>query len=467
MSENRNAVREDAEMMASSSDAARLFLVVGLGVSGWSCVRFLAAQGLRVAVTDSRDITPYSADLCQQLPEVACSLGGFDGALFDAADEIIVSPGVALDTPEVAAARAAGKRIIGDIELFSRYADAPVVAITGSNGKSTVTTLLGEMAAADGVKAAVGGNIGTPALDLLADKPELYVLELSSFQLDLTSSLKKETAVVLNVSADHMDRYASMQDYAETKLSIYKECEHPVVDNDFIASAQQYAPLMSQRLSEIAINYSLAEPVFDSDFGIHEQKDKKYLACGRRTILPISDLALKGNHNIANALAAMAMASILGLSESAVIKTLKTFKGLSHRCQQVGVIDNVTFINDSKGTNVDASLAAIHSISTPLVLIAGGDAKGADLSPLRDIAVDKLRAVIVIGKAGAMIESLLQDMVNTQRASTMAEAVQKAFSSAESGDAVLLSPACSSLDMYSNYEARGDAFVDAVRGLQV
>ncbi len=464
MSENRNAVREDTEMMSSSSDAARLFLVVGLGVSGWSCVRFLAAQGYRIAVTDSRDITPYSADLHRQLPEVVCSLGGFDSALFDAADEIILSPGVALDTPEVVAARAAGKRIIGDVELFSRYADAPVVAITGSNGKSTVTTLLGEMAAADGVKVAVGGNIGTPALDLLAGKPELYILELSSFQLDLISSLKKETAVVLNVSADHMDRYASMQAYAKTKFSIYEECEHPVIDNDLV-SAQQYSPLMSQRLPEIAINYSLAEPVSDSDFGIHEQNGKKYLARGCRMILPISDLALKGNHNIANVLAAMAMASILGLSESALIKTLKTFKGLPHRCQPVGVINKVAFVNDSKGTNVDASIAAIRSISTPLVLIAGGDAKGANLSPLRDVAAAKLRAVIVIGKAAAMIESLLQDVVNTQRASTMADAVQKAFSSAEPGDTVLLSPACSSLDMYSDYEARGDAFADAVRGL--
>ncbi|PCH61210.1 MAG: UDP-N-acetylmuramoyl-L-alanine--D-glutamate ligase [Gammaproteobacteria bacterium] len=453
-------------MISSSRDTARLSLVVGLGVSGWSCVRFLMAQGFNVAVTDSRDITPYSADLRQQFPEITCALGGFDSALFNVADEIIVSPGIALDTPEIMAARAAGKRIIGDIELFSRYAVAPVVAITGSNGKSTVTTLLGKMAVADGVKVAVGGNIGIPALDLLADDPELYVLELSSFQLDLTSSLKTKTAVVLNVTADHLDRHASMQVYAETKLTVYKDCMHPVANNDFIASTQRYLPVMSQYLAEAAINYSLAEPVFDSDFGLHELNGEKYLARGRRNLLLLSDLGIKGTHNVSNALAALAMGSVLGLSESAMLDTLKTFTGLPHRCELVAVVNDVMFINDSKGTNVDASIAAINSLDTPLVLIAGGDAKGADLSPLRDIAIGRVKTVITIGKAAAEIENLLLGVINTIRAYDMKEAVQEAAACAETGGTVLLSPACSSLDMFSSYEARGNAFVEAVRGLQ-
>ena len=453
-------------MISASDDTARLSLVVGLGVSGWSCVRFLMAQGFNVAVTDSRDITPYSADLLQQFPEITCSLGGFDSALFDAADEIIVGPGIALDAPEIAAARAAGKHIIGDIELFSRYAAAPVVAITGSNGKSTVTTLLGKMAAADGVKVAVGGNIGTPALDLLADDPELYVLELSSFQLDLVSSLKTETAVVLNVSADHLDRHSSMQVYTETKLSVYKNCAHPVVGNDFIAGTQQYLPVASQRLAETAINYSLAEPVFDSDFGLHELNEEKYLARGRRNLLALSELGIKGTHNVSNALAALAMGSVLGLSELAMLETLKTFTGLPHRCELVAVVNDVIFINDSKGTNVGASIAAINSIDTPLVLIAGGDSKGADLSPLRDIAAGRIKTVITIGKAAAEIEGLLLGVINTIRAYDMKEAVQQATTCTEAGDTVLLSPACSSLDMFNSYAARGNAFVEAVQGLQ-
>lgn len=457
---------EAAAMIASKNSASSLSLVVGLGISGWSCVRFLMAKGNAVAVTDSRDIAPYSAELCQQYPEIVCSLGGFDRALFDAADEIIVSPGIALDTPEIQAARDSGKRIIGDIELFSRYATAPVVAITGSNGKSTVTTLLGAMAKASDTKVAVGGNIGTPALDLLDSDVELYVLELSSFQLDLISSLSTETAVVLNVSADHLDRHASMQAYAETKFKVYENCTYPVVDNGFIASAQQLLPVMSQTLLENAINYSLAAPVFDSDFGVREVKGEKYLAHGRRNLLCVSELAIKGDHNILNGLAALAMGSTLGFPESAMLGVLKIFSGLPHRCQLVSVVNGRRFINDSKGTNVGAAIAAIKSIDAPIVLIAGGDAKGADLSPLGDAIRGKVKAVITLGKAAENIESLLQGVVSTQRAVDMVEAVRHAVNFADSGDTVLLSPACSSLDMFANYEARGNAFADAVRGLQ-
>ncbi len=459
-------IEEDTQMISSSTNTANLSLVVGLGVTGWSCVRFLAAQGHPVAVTDSRDITPYSANLRQLFPDIVCSLGGFDRALFAAADEIIVSPGVALDTPEIQAARELGKRIIGDIELFNRYVTAPVAAITGSNGKSTVTTLLAKMAAASTIKVAVGGNIGIPALDLLEDDAELYVLELSSFQLDLALSLKTEAAVVLNVSADHMDRYSSMQAYAQTKFSIYGDCAHPVVDNSFIASAQQFLPLMSQNLSARAINYSLAEPVFDADFGVREVNGERYLAHGRRNLLSISKLAIKGEHNLSNALAALAMGSVLGLSEMAMLNTLKTFTGLPHRCQWVATVNGIQFVNDSKGTNVDAAIAAIKSIDAPIVLIAGGDAKGVDLSPLRDVVTAKVKAIITLGKAAAEIEALLNGVVNTVRVADMDEAVGKAFSCAEGGDTVLLSPACSSLDMFVSYEARGNAFASAVRGLQ-
>ncbi len=453
--------------MKSSFDLPTgLTLIVGLGISGWSCVRFLVQQGQAVAVTDSRDIAPYSGDLCEQYPDIQCSLGGFDSALFDAADEIIVSPGIALDTPEIVSAREAGKRIIGDIELFSRYVSAPVVAITGSNGKSTVTTLLGEMAATNGTHVAVGGNIGTPALDLLDDDVELYVLELSSFQLDLTDSLKTETAVVLNVSADHMDRHASMHEYARTKFKVYKNCLHPIVDNDFISTAQQLLPLLSQNLLESAVNYSLAEPVFDADFGVRDIKGQQYLAHGRKNLLPLIELTMSGRHNISNALAALAMGAELGLSEENMLAALKVFAGLPHRCQFVAVVNGRSFVNDSKGTNVDASIAAILSINAPIVLIAGGDAKGADLSALRDAAIGKVHAVVTLGRAAEEIESLFAGHANTRRAEDMLDAVKYAFDFAGEGETVLLSPACSSLDMFSSYEARGDAFVDAVKSLQ-
>lgn len=453
-----------AELISSEKESARASLVVGLGVSGWSCVRFLAGRGLPVTVTDSRNITPYSSNLRRDYPDIVCSLGAFDSALFDEADEIIVSPGVPLDTPEIEAARDAGKSIIGDIELFSRYAAAPIAAITGSNGKSTVTALLGEMAKAAGVKTAVGGNIGTPALDLLAQDPELFVLELSSFQLALTSSLQTETAVVLNVSADHMDRHPSMLAYARTKFSIYNHCRRPVVNSDFIAATQNELQLMSEELSTKASNYSLAEPVFDSDFGVRETDGTKYLAHGGQNLLPVSALSIAGQHNVSNALAALAMGSILNLPEEAMQRALVSFAGLPHRCERVAVIDDITFINDSKGTNVGATVTAVKSIDGPLVLIAGGDAKGADLSPLRAVLAGKARVVITMGKDADQVEASVRGVTETVRVNDMNEAVKEAFVHSEPGDTVLLSPACSSLDMFSNYEERGHAFVKAVRG---
>lgn len=463
---SQQRVAGESEVSSSSDLPSQLTLVVGLGVTGWSCLRFLTERGESVAVTDSRDIAPHSADLNQQYPDIQCSMGGFDGDLFDAADEIIVSPGIDLDIPEIVAAREAGKRIIGDIELFSRYVSAPVVAITGSNGKSTVTTLLGEMVAASGARVAVGGNIGIPALDLLDDDIELYVLELSSFQLDLTESLQTKTAVVLNVSADHMDRHASIHEYAKTKFKIYRNCSHPIVDNDFISSAQQLLPLSSQSLLESAINYSLAEPVFDADFGVRDINGQQYLAHGQRNLLAVDELRLRGRHNISNALAALAMGSELGLSEEKMLAVLKNFSGLPHRCQFVASVKGRIFVNDSKGTNVDASIAAINSIDTAIILIAGGDAKGADLSALRDAAVGKVSAVVTLGRAAKEIEALFAGIISTQRAEDMATAVAYAFDLAGQGETVLLSPACSSLDMFSSYAARGDAFAEAVRSLQ-
>lgn len=449
--------------ISSPSISAKNTLVVGLGVTGWSVVRFLAAKGVAISVTDSRDITPFSSTLRQRYPGIQCSLGKFDEDLFNSAEEIIVSPGVALDLPQIKEARKAGKSVIGDVELFCRYATAPIAAITGSNGKTTVTTLLGEMATASDRNVAVGGNIGTPVLDLLTQNPDLYVLELSSFQLDLTESLRTETAVVLNVSPDHMDRHSSLQNYANTKFKIYRNCKKPVVNKDFYSASQSLFPSILQTQLKDAISYSVWQNNSEIDFGLQEKNRKRYLSSGAKTFVAADQLSIKGQHNISNALAALAMGAALGFDKQATVKALKNFVGLPHRCERVGIVDDVTFINDSKGTNVDASVKAIASIDGPVILIAGGDAKGADLSPLREAVKDRVRTVVILGKDAPEIESILDGVVETIRVASMSEAVREAFVHSEPGDTVLLSPACSSLDMYRNYEERGHAFTRAVQ----
>lgn len=453
------------DMSLLMSGSAPYSLIVGLGTTGWSCARFLAAHDTNFKVVDSRDITPFSGQLRERFPAVQCALGGFDDALFEQAEEIIVSPGLSLAIPQIAKAREMGKSVIGDVELFARYVRAPVAAITGSNGKSTVTTLLGEMARNSGVNVAVGGNLGTPVLDLLATDASLYVIELSSFQLELTSSLIAETAVVLNVSADHLDRHGTLENYAAIKNRIYHRCRRPVINNDFVVSAGVLSPTLSDSMLSNSITYAVSEPVFDADFGVRDIRGEPHLVRGKDVLLAVADMGLQGTHNISNALAALALGTALNLPLPAMIATLRQFKGLPHRCELVAQYQDITFVDDSKGTNVGATVAAIGSIETPLVLIAGGDAKGADLSPLRDAVRNKVRAVILIGRAAAELEKLLAGVVETVHASDMRSAVHKAFVYSEAGDTVLLSPACSSLDMFTNYQARGRAFVEAVREL--
>ena len=377
-------------------------LVVGLGKTGLSVARYLLRRGVPVAIVDSRDQPPGLEQLRADLPaDVALFLGGFDDAVFERAEQIIVSPGVALTTPQLQAARERGIAIIGDIELFAQVATAPVVAITGSNGKSTVTTLLNAMAQRAGVTVRTGGNIGTPALDLIGDsEPDLYVLELSSFQLETTQSLQAAAAVVLNISADHLDRYPGMAAYAAAKQAIYRHAAVQVINADDPVAAQLASPDRPQ------VRYTQQTPA-TGEYGLCASGGITWLACGDEMIMPVAEIGMAGHHNQVNALAALALGAAVGLPWDAMVGALREFHGLPHRMQRVTERNGVTWYNDSKGTNVGATLAAIDGVDTHVVLIAGGDAKGADLSPLAGALQSKGRSAVLIGKAATRLQALL------------------------------------------------------------
>lgn len=434
-------------------------LVVGLGKTGLSCARFLNAHHLPYTIVDSRRDPPGLAALRSELPDVAPVLGGFDPALFTTADEVVLSPGVSLREPVVAAAVERAIPVIGDVELFARQARAPVVAITGSNGKSTVTTLVGEMAREAGRNIRVGGNLGTPALDLLGDgEPEFYVLELSSFQLQTTHSLRPAVAVILNISADHFDRHLDMEEYLAAKRRIYRGSGVMVINDD--------DPLLRGLIEadRPVLRFTLATPG-PGVFGVVAVDGLPWLAKGETPLLAASHMPLKGMHNMANALAALAVGEAMGLPLTQRLAVLRRFRGLPHRMQVVAERDGVQWINDSKGTNVGAASAAVAGLNVPgrVVLIAGGIGKGADFSQLRPALKDKVRAALLMGQDASLIKQAIDDLAPVTLVRDMDEAVARARDLARPGDAVLLSPACASFDMFKNYEARGDAFADAVR----
>lgn len=439
--------------------AAGRTLIVGLGKTGLSCARFLAARGIAFAVTDSRAEPPGLATLRAELPDVPLYLGGFAEAAFACAEQLVVSPGVSLREPPIAAALGRGAEAVGDIELFARHAKAPVVAITGANGKSTVTTLVGLMAQAAGRDVRVGGNLGTPVLELIqAREPELYVLELSSFQLETTHSLNAAAAVVLNVTPDHMDRYASLEEYAAAKQRVYRGDGVMVLNADDSVVRTMIEPSRRQVL------FTLGEPG-PHDFGLRQAAEGVWLARGSERLMPVSELRVAGLHNAANALAALALGDAVGLPMGAMLHALREFPGLPHRTQWVAERDGVRWYNDSKGTNVGATLAALQGMSGKVVLIAGGDGKGADFTPLRQAAAEKARGVVLIGRDTPIIEAALDGVVPVVRAVDMDDAVAKARVLAKPGDSVLLSPACASFDMFNGYDHRGRVFVDAVQRL--
>lgn len=441
-------------------------LVLGLGETGLSALRWLKTQGAILSVADTREVPPGMAALNTELPEVVLHTGPFSEQLFKSIDLVVVSPGVALSEPAIQAAINKGISVVGDVELFAQFrpATAKVIAITGSNGKTTVTSLVGEICLAAGLKTIVAGNIGLPVLDSLAmPTPDVYVLELSSFQLETTQSLQVDAATMLNLSEDHMDRYDSLQDYAIAKAHIFYQARTQVLNLDDAWSMLLARPKLPQ------VSFGLSE---EAAFGLRQIDGESWLCDGEKQLINLQDLKIAGLHNAANALAATALCRAIGVDYVPIIQTLYNFKGLPHRVEWVANIDDVDYYDDSKGTNVGASCAALagmfkDGLPQKVVLIAGGEGKGQDFSPLAQAVSANARAVVLLGRDADKIEAaLLATGIALYRALDLPEAVSIARKLAQSGDAVLLSPACASFDMFKNYVHRAQVFVAAVMAMQ-
>lgn len=426
-------------------------VVVGLGITGLSCVDFFIRQGVTPKVIDTRQ-KPGGLD---KLPaDVEYHIGSFHQAWLNDADLIISSPGIALSTPELVEAANHGVEIVGDIELFCREAQAPIVAITGSNGKSTVTTIVGEMASADGIRVGVGGNIGVPALTLLTEPHDLYVLELSSFQLETTYSLQAAAATVLNISEDHMNRYPlGLEQYREAKLRIYDNAKTCVYNEDDALTL----PLAGKDNRCVSFGVGQGDYQLDNTNRILKVKGEK--------VLSTAEMYLSGQHNYTNALAALALADAVGISRKAATEVLKTYHGLAHRFQLVYSHQNVRWINDSKATNVGSTEAALRGLEVEgtLHLLLGGDGKSADFTSLLPyISGDNIR-LYCFGQDGQALANLRPDV--SLLTVTMEEAMRALAPTVKSGDMVLLSPACASLDQFKCFEQRGDEFARLAREL--
>lgn len=434
-------------------------LVVGLGATGLSFARYLQRRGESARFADSRSQAPGQQELQRLLPDAEILLGAFDVAMLDNAARILVSPGIGEQEPLLAEARKRQLEIVSDIELFAREAKAPVVAITGSNGKSTVTTLVQLMCEAAGIRGLAGANLGVPALDLLAEPvPDFYVLELSSFQLQRTRSLRAQVAAVLNVSADHLDWHGTEQDYRAAKYRIYKGARFAVVNRDDPPPASAVAG--AQR----TVSFGPDVPE-DVQYGLRVEDGITYLARGKQLLIATHEMALRGQHNCMNALAALAIGDLMGLPLSAMLQVLHEFPGLPHRMRHVTTRRGVEFINDSKATNTGAAVASIESVNGTIVLIAGGDGKGADFGELAAALQGKLRGAVLLGKDAKRIARVLEDLAPTVFAEDMQMAVNEAAALAAEGDTVLLAPACASIDQYRNYAERGEQFAQAVEAL--
>jgi len=436
-------------------------VIVGLGKTGLSCFRYLSNQGLNVAITDSREEPPELLELRAEFESASVYLGQINEQVLLASDQIILSPGVSLDNKSIKLSIENNIPVFGDIELFCQKAQAPIIAVSGSNGKSTVTTIVAEMTRLAGLKTYVGGNIGIPALDLLSDSsPDLYVLELSSFQLETTYSLNAHASVVLNVSPDHMDRYSSLKDYANTKKRIYSGQGLMVLNKD-----EEYIHSIMDCKRD-TIYFSLDAPEGEN-FGLINHNNEVWLSQGNEKIINKNQLKIKGEHNISNALAAMALAGAVNVPTNIMADVLKNFTGLEHRCQLVREIDNVSWYNDSKATNVGACIASITGLCElgNIILIAGGDSKGADLSGLNPIVKKYIKRVFLFGIDANKLADVMGSDVDKEFVNNMNEAVKGASKIADPDDIVLLAPACSSLDMYKNYQQRGDAFISAIDAL--
>ena len=444
--------------MSSAKSTKDKDLVVGLGATGLSIARYLERSDANAIFYDSREEPPGLDRLNEIFPEADVQLG--KDKLPASVKRVIASPGIPDSNALLKKARKKKLEIVSDIELFAREATKPFVAITGSNGKSTVTTLLYHMCRADGRKTLAGGNLGEPALDLLDEEtPDIYVLELSSFQLQRTANLPAEVALLLNISPDHLDWHTDEAEYREAKYRVFREAKAAVFNRADAEAAERSAHCGR------VVSFGLDAPG-EGDYGIRDDDGISYLACGDALLLSVSDLAMYGIHNQLNALAALAAGDLIGLDRAAMLQVLVEFPGLPHRMQFVARIGAVDYINDSKATNVAAAVASIESVDGMLVLIAGGDGKGGEFGDLAEAVEGKLRGAVLIGKDAEKIARALDTVMPVHFAENMDSAVHMAASCAESEDTVLLAPACASLDQYDNYMARGDAFIEAVEGLK-
>ena len=446
--------------------AKRHVIVIGLGDTGVSAARWLLAHGARVTIADSRDNPANAASVAAELG-VSLRLGAFSDATFADADMLMVSPGVSSRSPAIADFARRGGEVVGDVELWARAIagnGSKVIAITGSNGKSTVTSLVGHLCEAAGLDTAVCGNIGLPVLTALAEReaagkqPDVWVVELSSFQLETTVSLRADAATVLNISEDHLDRYHDLLDYAHSKTAIFHGDGVQVLNRDDV-----FCRAMARAGRRVAW-FSLRE---DADYALQQTAGQYRLAVGGEPVFDCADMPLQGLHNAANALAALALCEAIGLARAQLLPALKTFRGLAHRVEFVAEFGGVMYIDDSKGTNVGATEAALNGMTRRVVLIAGGDGKGQDFAPLAPACARIARAVVLIGRdAPAIRAALAGSGVPLTDCATLEEATRVAAAQAHSGDVVLLSPACASLDMFKNYAQRAQVFIDSVAQLQ-
>ncbi len=452
-----NKILKQLDQSFGLNPSQSLLFIVGLGTTGLSIVRFLSHYHFKFILVDSRTQPPMAKQLAEEFPNVTLVTGDFKSVDFSMATHLIVSPGIAVDQAEIKAACLNGVILVSDIDLFALSTNTPIVAITGSNGKSTVTTMLGEMGQAAGKKTAIGGNLGTAALDLLAENAELYVLELSSFQLERTHVLNATAATVLNISADHLDRHKTVETYILEKEKVFRG------DGRMVLNADDPEVANMEIEGRDPLWFSLEK---SADFHLKNKENCAYLTYKQHYLMPCTDLPLAGRHNQANALAALALGYAVGLDSNKMCLALKKFKGLEHRMQTVAKIREVHWVNDSKATNIGACIAALDGYDEQVILLAGGDAKGADMRELQLSVKKNVKNIILMGKDAKLIEQALNHCVPVYHADSMNAAVSIAAKLADAGDTVLLSPACASLDQYKNYQQRGDCFVAAVMALE-
>ena len=462
------AVAATLDELEKNTDGKKVAVIVGLGETGLSCAKYLRSKGESFTVVDSRRDPPGLERLRADCPGIQVQLGPFSETTLVNASQVIVSPGVSLREQAIVSAIDSGVPITGDIDMFSQVVKAPIVAVTGSNGKSTVVSLVAEICRQAGISYGLGGNLeaegAVPALDLLQEPAkDLYILELSSFQLETTSKLGAEVAVLLNFSEDHMDRYEKPDDYLCAKQRIFNGARKVVINLD-----SKFSRPPVPRTGEV-LAFGMGEPEPDT-FGVKQEADQEWIAYGDHKLLPATGIKIAGRHNIANVLAAMAIGKCLDIRLDVMVDAVRGFAGLPHRCQWIAEVNEVDYYNDSKGTNVGATLAAIEGlgerISGKLILIVGGVGKGADFSPLRAAVQKYVSITVVIGSAAQELADMLGDLGPVLFATDMQDAVAKGSASSRRGDAVLLSPACASFDMFRDFRHRGEEFIDQVRRLQ-